>query len=67
MGLLLFFCGKRKVTKRIAMSRLTLRVAASVGARGNSPAFRQGQTGLRADPVRRVDAYKGEKPKTPTD
>ncbi len=66
MNLFIFFPGKENEPKETAVSRLTLRVAASVGARGNSPALRRGQTGPRADSARRVDAYKGEK-LNPTD
>ncbi len=64
LGLFIFFYGKENEPKETAVSRFNLRVATPVGARGNSPAFRRGQTGPRADPARRADARRGTKGKT---
>jgi hypothetical protein len=52
LNLFIFFPVKENEPKETAVSRFNLRVAASVGARGNSPAFRRGQTGPRANPAR---------------
>jgi hypothetical protein len=59
----IFFPGKENEPKETAVSRFILRVATSVGARGDSPAFRRGQTGPRAYSARRVDARRGTKGK----
>jgi hypothetical protein len=52
---------KKTNQKKTPVPRFLLRVAAAVGARGNSPAFRRAQTVRALFPVRRVDARRGTK------
>jgi hypothetical protein len=44
LGVFIFFPVKENEPKENALPRLFLRVTTSDGARGNSPAFRRGQT-----------------------